>query len=168
MIEQSSKRDNGFKLDKIWFSNEIVFYQQGSAWMRQAPTPQTLSREGWKVYEYCQQMVTGVLGSQEMPLADSFVLLVLCSYVLLSSLLQAASTMALEIKVVSASSLQNLETLGKSDPYVSIEFQGVCLHVVLLPYIQTHRTLFFPLGLSIYPALLPRCLHVYFFCQPFS
>ncbi|XP_063877560.1 myoferlin-like isoform X2 [Scylla paramamosain] len=32
--------------------------------------------------------------------------------------------MALEIQVVSASSLQNLETLGKSDPYVSITFQG--------------------------------------------
>ncbi|XP_069958116.1 myoferlin isoform X4 [Cherax quadricarinatus] len=32
--------------------------------------------------------------------------------------------MSLEIKVVSASSLQNLETLGKSDPYVTINFQG--------------------------------------------
>ncbi|XP_050712149.1 myoferlin-like isoform X3 [Eriocheir sinensis] len=32
--------------------------------------------------------------------------------------------MALEIKVVSASSLQNLETLGKSDPYVTVNFQG--------------------------------------------
>ncbi|XP_066944947.1 myoferlin-like isoform X4 [Macrobrachium rosenbergii] len=32
--------------------------------------------------------------------------------------------MSLEISVVSASSLQNLETLGKSDPYVTINFQG--------------------------------------------
>ncbi|XP_042241551.1 myoferlin-like isoform X2 [Homarus americanus] len=32
--------------------------------------------------------------------------------------------MSLEIKVVSASNLQNLETLGKSDPYVTIDFQG--------------------------------------------
>ncbi|XP_064115112.1 myoferlin-like [Macrobrachium nipponense] len=32
--------------------------------------------------------------------------------------------MSLEIIVVSASSLQNLETLGKSDPYVTINFQG--------------------------------------------
>lgn len=32
--------------------------------------------------------------------------------------------MSLEIKVVSASNLQNLETLGKSDPYVTVNFQG--------------------------------------------
>ncbi|KAK7086143.1 hypothetical protein SK128_016540 [Halocaridina rubra] len=32
--------------------------------------------------------------------------------------------MSLEVRVLNASSLQNLETLGKSDPYVTIDFQG--------------------------------------------